>query len=146
MQITLILIWYFFADSFGVLGWALFSLAVSYYCLHRLYELYISVMALRDRRDAGELGKLDQVLGRVTLMRGLIVDVIVNLLASLPFLEPPQWHKGELLLTPRLLRLAQLPAGITGLKSYRRRLARWMLGEIDQHDKSGGHDVPESGK
>jgi hypothetical protein len=111
-----------------------------------LYVFYISVMALRDRRNEGTLSTVDQVLGRLTLFAGLLIDVIVNTLMSLPLLELPHWHRGELLLTPRMRRLASLPAESRGLEKYRRWVCRWLLEQIDQHDKTGGHDVPESGK
>lgn len=111
-----------------------------------LHTFYIAVMALRDRRNEGTLSAVDQVLGRLTLFVGLIIDVVVNTLMSFIFLELPHWHRGELLLTPRMRRLASLSADSKGLAKYRRSVCRWLLGQIDQHDKSGGHDVPESGK
>jgi predicted transporter len=110
-----------------------------------LYVFYIAVMALRDRRNEGTLSAVDQVLGNLTLFTGLLIDVIVNTLMSLPLLELARWHRGELLLTPRMRRLAALPVESVGLSRYRRRMCRWLLGQIDQHDKTGGHDVPEEG-
>jgi hypothetical protein len=107
-----------------------------------LYVFYIAVMALRDRRDEGSLSSLDKTLGYLTLSVGLLLDATVNTLASIVLLELPQWQRGELLLTPRMRRLARLPVDSQGLAKYRRWLCRWLLGQIDQHDKSGGHDVP----
>lgn len=107
-----------------------------------LHLFYIAVMALRDRHEEKTFSFLDKVFGTPTLLVGLIVDITVNVLASPIFLEPPRWDKKEWLLTPRMKRLAALPSSVSGLQSYRRSLARWILSEIDQHDKSGGHNVP----
>lgn len=142
MQIIIALVLYFSWQHSSAAGFALGVLLVLYYCFQRLYEMYITVMALRDRRKEGTLSGLDQVLGRIALARGLLFDVIVNAYSSLPLWEWPQWRKKELLLTPRMKRLAALPSDSKGLQAHQRRLCRWLLGEIDQHDKSGGHDVP----
>jgi hypothetical protein len=109
-----------------------------------LHTLYIAVMALRDRRDDFSLSTLDKLLGYPTLVIGLVVDAVVNItIMTVLLMELPQLQRGELLVTPRIRRLAGLPANSTGLARWRRLVSRWMLSEIDQHDKSGGHNVPK---
>ncbi len=108
-----------------------------------LHLFYIAVMALRDRRDDGTLSTLDKLLGYPTLFVGLLIDFLVNTLFTFVLLELPHWHRGELLLTPRLRRLAALPANLNLLDRYRRKICRWLLSQIDQHDKSGGHNLPD---
>ncbi len=162
------LFWHFWTTS-NTLGLISTILLTLWYITQRLYEMYIAVMGLRDRRKEGTLSEMDQVFGRITLVRGLLYDVLVNTtLGTLLFLEVPKWFRFarpvhgeedskrqrlinwlralfplELLLTPRLKRLARLPANSKYIKKYRRWFSRIFLRQIDQHDLSGGHNVPE---
>jgi hypothetical protein len=143
MQLVIaFLFWHFWTIS-SALGVASTVLLAMWYITQRLYELYVAVMALRDRRNEGSLSQMDQIFGRVALVRGLVYDAIVNTtVCTLLFFELPKWARKEFIATPRMKRLAKLPANSTGLDKWRRAVSRWLLGEIDQHDKSGGHDVP----
>lgn len=146
MQIIIFLVTWYFWSTQNIAGLIVCGLLACYYCFQRLYEMYITVMALRKRREEGTLSGLDQVLGRICLVRGLVIDVIVNTYSSAVLWELPKWVRKEFLLTPRLKRLASLPKDSKGLKRYQRKVCRWLLGEIDQHDLSGGHDVPPEKK
>jgi hypothetical protein len=87
---------------------------------------------------------LDKLLGYPTLIVGLVVDTLVNILiVTILLFELPQLQRGELLVTPRIKRLAALPQSSKGLAKWRRLVSRWLLGQIDQHDKTGGHNVPK---
>jgi hypothetical protein len=145
MQLVIAFLFWYFWTTASVVGIASTVLLSVWYITQRLYEMYVAVMALRDRRNEGSLSQMDQVFGRVALVRGLMYDAVVNTtVCTLLFVELPKWASKELIATPRLKRLAKLPASSKGLAKWRRRLSRWLLGQIDQHDKSGGHDVPDS--
>jgi hypothetical protein len=81
----------------------LFYIAVIY----ATWVFYTSVMCLRRARDEGRITPVIRPVAYLTLYIGLILDIFLNTIMSLPFLELPQWFDGEILLTSRLKRLVK---------------------------------------
>ena len=81
----------------------LFYIAVIY----ATWVFYTSVMCLRRARDEGRITPVIRPVAVLTLYIGLILDMILNTIMSLPFLEFPRWLEGEILLTSRLKRLVK---------------------------------------
>lgn len=73
--------------------------------LYATWVFYTSVMCLRRARDEGRFTPVIKPVAYMTLYIGLVLDVFLNLIMSLPLLEPPHWFQGEFLLTARLTRL-----------------------------------------
>lgn len=81
----------------------LFYIAVIY----ATWVFYTSVMCLRRARDEGRITPVIRPIAYLTLFVGLLLDVFLNTIMSLPFLELPHWFDGEFLLTARLKRLVK---------------------------------------
>lgn len=64
----------------------------------------------------------------------ILLDVILNIVVSIPLLEIPQWHKGEFLLSPRLERWKKNDYGC------RSKIAFWLCEHLlNQFDLYGDH-------
>ncbi len=73
--------------------------------IYATWIFYTSVMCLRRARDEGRITRVIRPIAYLTLYIGLVLDVFLNTIMSLPFLELPRWFDGEILLTSRLKRL-----------------------------------------
>lgn len=104
---------------------ALAALALTY-CL---YVFYAAVMNIKRVRNAGKLTTFGKVLGYPTLLIGLVLDLLVNVLVmSVVLLEPPR----ELTVTSRLKR-HQKSSG------WRLAVVRFFEPVLDPLDPSGDH-------
>lgn len=82
------------------------SLILIYFiAIYATWLFYVAVMALRAVHRMGGIPRLALPFAYTTLAIGLWLDFILNILMSLPLLEPPQWQRSEFLLSPRLTRL-----------------------------------------
>lgn len=82
---------------FGMFYAAFFATAV----------FYVAVMHFKILKDAGRFDSLHwstKALGYKMLYIGLVADLLLNIVLSVPFLELPQWGDGELLTTGRIKR------------------------------------------
>lgn len=80
------------------------------------WTLYLAIFHLKKVEKAQGLPPLSRFLGYwVLLPKGMVFDWLLNLVATLPFLDPPA-HPGELV-TGRLQRY------VGGADSWRRRIA-----------------------
>ena len=75
--------------------------------IYATWVFYTSVMCLRRARNEGRLTPVIRPIAYLTLYIGLVLDVFLNTIMSLPFLEFPRWFSGEFLLTSRLKRLVK---------------------------------------
>jgi hypothetical protein len=73
--------------------------------IYATWVFYTSVMCLRRARNEGRLTPVIRPIAYMTLFIGLVLDVFLNAIMSLPLLELPRWFAGEILLTSRLKRL-----------------------------------------
>ena len=91
------------------------------------WALYICSMQLRHHRH--ELHPVAKAHAYILAGLMLALDFLVNIVMSVPLLEPPRWDRGELLLSPRLKRLHERD-------SWRGRVARWLCEHLlNQFDK-----------
>jgi hypothetical protein len=95
---------------------ALYILVIPAFAL-QTWILYLAVMALKRERDA--MPRITRALGYIVLGVGYVFDVAFNLLASIPFAEPPR----ELLFTARVHRHINE-------MGYRGNLARWFCANL----------------
>jgi len=101
-------------------------LAIIYAC----WVCYVFVMALSRAKNRGTLSKTALVLGSPLLVLGLILDVLVNVLSSVIFLDYPR----EWLTTTRLQRYSDYNT------DFRRTIALWIAHDLlDTFDPSGRH-------
>lgn len=99
----------------------------AFFILYMTWIHYLAVMHLKRHRD--ELSGAAKFLGSLALFIGLVFDLILNILASIPFLQPPL----ELTLTSRLKKNLNKD-------NFRGKLARWICHNLlDKFDPSGGH-------
>jgi hypothetical protein len=81
-----------------------------------LWLYYAAAMLLLERRNSGELTKEQTVLGKVALVEGLLLDLVVHLtVGSIVFWELPA--KREYTLSARIWRLSN------GAPGWRQRFA-----------------------
>lgn len=63
----------------------------------------------------------------------VILDIIINIIMSVPLLEPPRWDKKEFLLSPRLKRWNKT-------NNWRGKIACWFCEHyLNQFDRDGDH-------
>ncbi len=112
-------------------------LLMCFIAVYSLWVFYITVMSLRDKKEAGQFRALDFAFGYPTLFVGYIVDFVVNMIpATILYLEIPQ----ETTLSSRSLRHARAQiANPDLLDKWRKYLATWLLDSIGWYDKHGGH-------
>jgi hypothetical protein len=108
-----------------MIDFLLFALAITY----GLYVFYCAVMNIKRVRDAGKLTKFGMALGYPTLVIGLILDLLVNVVVmSIVLLELPR----ELTVTSRLKRHQKS----TG---WRLAVVKFFEPVLDPLDPSGDH-------
>lgn len=116
---------------------ALIAATVGYFLFLPLitWGLYLAVMSLKRAEDSSLVSDDIRPLAVALLWFGLFSDFMLNLTwGTVLFLELPQLHKKELLLSPRVARLKRSAAG------YRLKLAAWVCTRmLDPYDPSGCH-------
>lgn len=85
--------------------------------IYSTWIFYTSVMCLRRARDEGRFTPVIRQVAYLTVYVGLVLDVFLNTIMSLPFLELPRWFDGEILLISRLKRLIKGADGGPGRRS-----------------------------
>lgn len=97
--------------------------------LYWLWLFYLAVMNLDRAKREGRLSKPALFFGYPILIAGLMIDLLCNLLVSVPFLDLPR----ETTVTARLKRYAK------GSEGWRKRFTLWfaddMLGDFDPTGK-----------
>jgi len=113
--------------AFELLAWyALGSLTLTY----ALYIVYGSVMNIKRVRDGGKLTTMGKALGYPTLVIGLVLDLLVNVLVMTPLmLELPR----EFTVTSRLKRHNATSTG------WRLAVVKFFEPVLDPLDPSGDH-------
>ena len=110
---------------------ALLAILALYILLVVTWALYICSMQLRHHRH--ELHPVAKAHAYALAGLMLALDLVMNIVMSVPLLEPPRWDRGEWLLSPRLKRL-------NGHGSWRGRIAAWLCEHmLNQFDRSGDH-------
>ena len=95
------------------------------------WALYIVSMQFKHHKD--RLYPVAKANAYLIVAAMLVLDFVVNIVASIPLLELPRWDKGEFLLSPRLERHKQ---GDT----WRYFVAAWICEHfLNQFDRSGDH-------
>lgn len=118
-------------------------LSYAWFCIKLIFGTWIyflAIMRLREMRDAGKmdysLSPTLFILGRVALIIGLVMDVLVNILVATPILMelPKEW-----LTTARLCRWHHSTDTSWYTRNVRLRFVR--LGQImlDAADTTGQH-------
>jgi hypothetical protein len=108
----------------------LWYLPVTLGCIYALWLFYLAVMNLDRARRAGTLSKPALVCGYPILIVGLLVDLVCNILLTVPFLDLPR----ETTVTYRLKRYAAGPDG------WRKRFTLWFADDmLDDFDPTGKH-------
>ena len=109
------------------MNWALIYLLATTAALFWTFVFLCAVLKLRDAREAGKLKGAPLIVRAfawITLLIGLLLDVALNLLLSIPLMEPPQ----EWLTTDRMKRLKH------GGNDWQRACARWLCKQLDALD------------
>ena len=94
-----------------------------------LWFFFLAVMNLKQAKEAGRLNKTAKLMGAPILAIGYILDFLVNIFLSIPFLEFPH----ELTVTARLKRHIRHSIG------WRKSLACFFIPLLDPFDPSGKH-------
>lgn len=97
------------------------------------WALFICSMQLKyNRHRLHPIAKFHAyILAGITIL----LDAVINIIASIPLLEPPRWDLGEFLLSPRLRRMRD-DHGST----WRGLVASWLCEHmLNQFDRSGDH-------
>lgn len=98
--------------------------------LYWLWLFYLAVMSLARAKKAGTLSKPALFFGYPILVVGLLIDLLVNVLLTVPFLDLPR----ETTVTYRLKRYAAGPDG------WRKRVTLWFADDmLDDFDPTGKH-------
>lgn len=98
--------------------------------LYALWVFYLAVMNLARAKDAGTLSKTATILGYPVLLTGLTIDLVCNVLLTIPFFDLPR----ETTVTYRLKRYAAGPEG------WRKRFTLWFAAHmLDVFDPQGKH-------
>lgn len=82
-------------------------LGIAYLTFFGTAVMYVSVMHFKIIKDSGRFDALHwttKALGYKMLYLGLVADLLLNIVLSVPLLELPQWRSGELLTTGRIKR------------------------------------------
>ena len=109
---------------------ALLYIATSLAITYGLYVFYCAVMNIKRVRDMGKLTKLGMAFGYPTLIIGLVLDLLVNVLVmTIILLEIPQ----ELTVTSRLKRHNRESTG------WRLAVVKFFEPVLDPLDPSGDH-------
>lgn len=116
--------------------WTLIYLLATAATLFATFVFFCAVLKLRDAHEASKLKGAPKILlafAYTTLLIGLLLDVALNVLLSLPLLEPPQ----EWLTTDRMKRLKH------GGNDWQRACARWLCRQLDALDDNhcGGRNA-----
>lgn len=115
-----------FIDILIITGYYAVLFIISFYIL---WVLYLAVMNLKRVKDADKLSRTALILGTPVLIFGLLIDLICNVLLSVPLLEMPR----ELTVTARLKRHNKDTSG------WRKQVALWFEPILDPFDPSGDH-------
>lgn len=110
---------------FAALRLPLWALLLAYLT----WGLFLAAMSLINVRAAGRLPRAALILGYPLVVLGVLCDVLLNLAATLAFLDRPR----ELLLTRRCGRYIAGPAG------WRRTAALWICRNLLDPFQLGGH-------
>ena len=82
-------------------------LGITYLTFFATAIAYVAVMHFKILKDTGRFDSLHwstKALGYKMLYIGLVADLLLNIVLSVPLLELPQWRSGELLTTGRIKR------------------------------------------
>lgn len=85
----------------------LIYLTIAYLTFFATACFYVAVMHFKIIKDKGAFDSLHwstKALGYKMLYLGLVADLLLNVVLSVPLLELPQWRSGELLTTGRIKR------------------------------------------
>lgn len=97
--------------------------------LYGLWVIFLAVMALWRARREGTLSKPAMALGSPILLGGYALDIVGNVIMTIPMLELPR----EWFVTTRLKRHKYA-------QNFRGRIARWMAAHLlDPFDPRGRH-------
>ena len=98
--------------------------------LYFLWIFYLAVMNLSKAKKEGKLSKIANFFGIPVLVIGLFLDLLCNILITVPFLDLPR----ETTVTARLKRY------VKGKDNWRKRFTLWFADDmLDDFDPSGKH-------
>lgn len=114
----------FGSPVFYVIGWVLLT-------LYTLWFFYLAVMNLKRAKDAGTMTPVAKFLAYGIVLPGAILDVVVNVLATIPFWDIPK----EWTLSQRLSRYY-----VEGSDNWRSKAAEYIARNfLNTFDPSGQH-------
>ena len=102
--------------------------------IYATWLFFLAIMSLLSARNNGKLTKASEVMATPILIVGWLLDFSLNVVSTIPFLDPPQ----EWLLTIRCDRYLSI-ANPSGLNRYRQRVARALCQNLLDPFQSGGH-------
>jgi hypothetical protein len=102
---------------------------VPFLAFYILWFFYLAIMNLKRAKESGKLNKTATYLGAPLLVIGYILDFLVNIFLTIPFLELPH----EFTVTARLKRHVCHSIG------WRKSLACFFIPLLDPFDPSGKH-------
>lgn len=112
---------------------ALLSILILWVLVVVTWVLYICAMQLKYHRK--ELYPVVRFHAYILAGVTILLDVVVNVIVSIPLLESPRWDLGEFLLSPRLQRLRNEQG-----ETWRGAMAAWLCEHmLNQFDRSGDH-------
>ena len=112
--------------SLGVLSYTLLTV----FSLYWLWIFYLAVMNLSMAKKKSTLSKVALFFGTPVLIIGLLIDLLCNILITIPFLDLPR----ETTVTARLQRYAN------GENNWRKRFTLWFADDmLDDFDPDGEH-------
>lgn len=110
-----------------MIHWTLIYLLATVAVLFGTFVFLCATLKLRDAKEADKLKAAPWILlafAYTTLLIGLLLDVALNILLSIPLLEPPQ----EWLTTDRVKRLKH------GGNDWQRACSRWLCAQLHSID------------
>lgn len=100
-----------------------------FFLFYILWFFYLAIMNLKRAQESGKLNKTATCMGAPLLFIGYILDILVNMLLTVPFLELPH----EFTVSNRLKRHIRHSIG------WRKSLACFFIPLLDPFDPSGKH-------
>lgn len=118
--------------------WPVTLIFLMWYSIQTTWTSYLAVMHLKEERErlvaeGKDFTKAQKFFGIPLIVRGLIIDVMMNILVgTVCFLEPPRYDKKEFLFTGRVSRWND-KGGIRG------DIARAFCADLLDPFEKGGH-------
>ena len=110
-------------SAIAAIGW---YLAYTYL----FWLVFLAVMSLVNARNAGNLPRAVLAIAAPAIVVGVLMDFVFNMLATIPFADPPR----EPMFTQRLGRYKTTMAD-----TWRGKLANWLCGNLLDPFQVGGH-------